>query len=371
MRFLDLFAGIGGFRLGMEQAGHECVGFVEWDKYARKSYEAIHQTKGEWTGHDITQVTDTDLEHLRGKGIDIICGGFPCQAFSVAGKRGGFEDTRGTMFFEIARFAKQIKPRILLLENVKGLLSHDKGVTFGTILHTLDELGYDTEWQVLNSKNFGVPQNRERVFLVGHLRGTSGREVFPIGETDGNIGNEIKRLGHSKYFRRVLQTFDTDGSCEALDTMQGGNRQPCVMIKEATKKGYDVAYPGDSVNYAVPSSKTRRGRVGSSIANTLDTGCQQGVVVIGNTNPSGNGMNGQVYDSNGLSPTITTNKGEGSKIKVETRIRKLTPRECWRLQGFPDSAFDKAAEVNSNSQLYKQAGNSVTVNVVYEIAKRL
>jgi DNA (cytosine-5)-methyltransferase 1 len=182
MRFLDLFAGIGGFRLGMQQAGHECVGFVEWDKYARKSYEAIHQTEGEWTANDIRSVTDNDLGLLRGKGIDIICGGFPCQAFSVAGKRGGFDDTRGTLFFEIARFAQQIKPRFLFLENVKGLLSHDQGNTFGTILNTLDELGYDTEWQVLNSKDFGVPQNRERVFIIGHLRGTSRREVFPIGQ---------------------------------------------------------------------------------------------------------------------------------------------------------------------------------------------
>ena len=149
MRFLDLFAGIGGFRLGMEMAGHECVGYVEWDKYARKSYEAMHNTEGEWTAHDITTVSDDDLRLLRGRGIDIICGGFPCQAFSVAGKRGGFDDTRGTLFFDIARFAKQIKPRFLFLENVKGLLSHDKGNTFGTILNTLDELGYDCEWQVL------------------------------------------------------------------------------------------------------------------------------------------------------------------------------------------------------------------------------
>ena len=192
MKFLDLFAGIGGFRLGMEQAGHECVGFVEWDKYARKSYEAMHDTEGEWTAHDITGVTDDDIRLLGGKGIDIICGGFPCQAFSVAGKRGGFADTRGTLFFEIARIAEQIKPRILLLENVKGLLSHDKGRTFGTILNTLDEIGYDAEWQVLNSKDFGVPQNRERVFIVGHLRGSGRREVFPLGGIHDEILNQQK-----------------------------------------------------------------------------------------------------------------------------------------------------------------------------------
>ena len=181
MKFIDLFAGIGGFRLGMESAGHKCVAFCEIDKFAIASYKAIHDTKGETEYHDITSVTDEQWSQFRGT-VDVICGGFPCQAFSVAGKRKGFlDETRGTLFFEIARAAKQIKPRFLFLENVKGLLSHDKGRTFGVILNTLDELGYDCEWQVLNSKNFGVPQNRERVFIIGHLRGTSGREVFPIG----------------------------------------------------------------------------------------------------------------------------------------------------------------------------------------------
>ncbi|PET50497.1 DNA (cytosine-5-)-methyltransferase [Bacillus cereus] len=319
LTFIDLFAGIGGFRLGMEQAGHKCLGYVEWDKFARKSYEAIHNSKGEWTAHDITTVTDDDLRLLRGQ-VDVICGGFPCQAFSIAGKRLGFAETRGTLFFEIARFAKEIQPRYLFLENVKGLLSHDSGNTFATILSTLDELGYDCSWELLNSKNFGVPQNRERVFIVGYLRGRCTREVFPIGR-----------------------------SCETVSVQR-----------------------------------------------------------VGNINPSGNGMNGNVYSIEGVSPTLTTNKGEGLKIiqpvltpdRAEKkqngrrmkepgepmftltaqdrhgiydgyRIRRLTPKECWRLQGFPNSAFDKAREVNSDSQLYKQAGNSVTVPVIYEIAKRL
>ena len=167
----------------MESAGHECVGFCEIDKYARASYKAIHNTEGEIELHNITAVSD---ESIRGIGsVDIICGGFPCQAFSIAGNRRGFEDTRGTLFFEICRFASVLRPKYLFLENVRGLLNHDGGATFETIIRTLDELGYDVEWQVLNSKNFGVPQNRERVFIIGHLRRGSGRKVFPIsGESE-------------------------------------------------------------------------------------------------------------------------------------------------------------------------------------------
>ena len=303
MQFLDLFAGIGGFRLGMEAAGHQCIGFCEIDKFARASYKAIHDTGGEIELHDITTVSDEFIQSIGH--VDVICGGFPCQAFSIAGNRRGFEDTRGTLFFEIARFASILKPRILFLENVKGLLNHDKGRTFETILQTLDELGYNVEWQVLNSKDFGVPQNRERVFIIGHLRGEGGRKVFPI---DGQIKNVncVRQIGNLK-----------------------------IRIKEATKKGYAEATIGDSVNISHPNSKTRRGRVGKQIANTLLTGEEQGVV-----------MN-------------------------DFRIRKLTPKECWRLQGFPDWAFERAEKVNSNSQLYKQAGNSVTVNVIEAIARRL
>ena len=156
MKFIDLFAGIGGFRFGMESAGHECVAFCEIDKFARASYKAIHNTEGEIELHDITTVTDDEIRNIGH--VDAICGGFPCQAFSIAGHRRGFEDTRGTLFFEIARFAAILKPKYLFLENVKGLLNHDKGDTFETILSALDELGYDVEWQVLNSKDFGVPQ---------------------------------------------------------------------------------------------------------------------------------------------------------------------------------------------------------------------
>ncbi|EOJ44817.1 DNA (cytosine-5-)-methyltransferase [Enterococcus faecalis EnGen0361] len=413
MKFLDLFAGIGGFRLGMESAGHECIGFCEIDKFARTSYKAIHDTTGEVEMHDITTISD---EFIRGIGsVDVICGGFPCQAFSIAGKRKGFEDTRGTLFFEIARFASILRPRYLFLENVKGLLNHEGGATFETILRALDELGYDVEWQVLNSKDY-VPQNRERVFIIGYLRGECTRKVFPFERKNGTTAkNNIKPINNSKKTRELLnfdstnRFYDVNVISPCLNTMQGGDREPKIavvgnvnpsgsgmngqvyssnglaptlttnkgegtkiaipvltpdriekrqngrrfkddgeemftltaqdrhgiMVKEATSKGYAEALPGDSVNISHPNSNTRRGRVGKGIANTLLTGEEQAVV---------------------------TNN---------FRIRKLTPRECWRLQGFPDWAFDKAKEVNSDSQLYKQAGNSVTVPVIADIASRL
>ena len=380
MKFLDLFSGIGGFRLGMESVGHECIGFCEIDKFARESYKAIHDTEGEIELHDITAVSD---ESIRGIGsVDIVCGGFPCQAFSIAGHRRGFEDTRGTLFFEICRFASVLRPKYLFLENVRGLLNHDGGATFETIIRTLDELGYDVEWQVLNSKNFGVPQNRERVFIIGHLRGERTRNVFPIsGESEQSdhqppkieiIGNTKNPNGTSKGTKSVVYgsggvvgtltatdykepkqvaikqfgilqpnfnqcgvVYETDGIAPTIRAYQGGGLEPKIRVKEATSKGYAEAEVGDSVNLSHPNSKTRRGRVGKKVANTLLTGESQGV------------------------------------IEPDFRIRKLTPRECWRLQGFPDWAFDKAQEVNSNSQLYKQAGNSVTVNVIAAIAKEL
>ena len=390
----------------MERAGHECVGFCEIDPFARKSYKAIHDTKGEFEFHDITRVTD---DTIRGIGsVDVICGGFPCQAFSIAGKRRGFEDTRGTLFFEIARFASILRPRYLFLENVTGLLNHDNGNTFETILGALDELGYDAEWQMFNSKNFGVAQNRERVFIIGHLRGAGGRAIFPFGGNDTAIGSKqskinkvgnIRKMGKSQSgdvvsvdslaptlcstttqkdplkvlitgqlpgkFEMPNRIYDPNGIAPTIRTMQGGGLEPKIIqrghgynqggehdiaptltsnswqennllaIKEATAKGYSEATVGDSVNLSHPNSSTRRGRVGKQAANTLLTGEEQGVVT----------------------PNF--------------RIRKLTPRECWRLQGFPDEAFDRAAEVNSSSQLYKQAGNSVTVNVIYAIASRM
>ncbi|HGK5876302.1 TPA: DNA (cytosine-5-)-methyltransferase [Streptococcus agalactiae] len=437
MKFLDLFAGIGGFRLGLESQGHECLGFCEIDKFARKSYKAIFETEGEVEFHDIRQVTDQDFRKFRGQ-VDIICVGFPCQAFSLAGRRLGFEDTRGTLFFELARAAQQIQPRFLFLENVKGLLSHDKGATFRTILTTLDELGYDVEWQVLNSKDFQVPQNRERVFLIGHSRRYRPRFLFPLrregSPTDierlGNInpskhgmsgqvyltsglaptltrgkgeGTKIavpvltpdrleKRQNGRRFkdnqdtmftltaqdkpgvvvagnlptaFVQTGRVYDISGISPTITTMQGGDKVPKILlretlphlkIKEATKTGFAKATLGDSVNLAYPKSNSHRGRVGQGISNTLTTSGNMGVVVAALEY-----RKDKWYEVTGIVL-------DGKLYRL--RIRRLTPRECFRLQGFPDWAYERAEAVSSKSQLYKQAGNSVTVNVIAAIAEK-
>ncbi|MFC6324020.1 DNA cytosine methyltransferase [Companilactobacillus baiquanensis] len=340
MKFLDLFAGIGGFRLGLEQAGHTCVGFVEIDKFARKSYEAIFDTEGEYTEHDINKVNTKELPEA-----DIWCFGFPCQDISVAGKQKGFEGNRSSLFFAVTRKLHELedkkKPSYLLIENVKNLLSINSGWDFASLQIELDSLGYDIEWDVLNSKEV-VPQNRERVFIIGHLRGRRTQQIFPIIRQNGEANNTVKQVGNltpDGSFSgnpQVGRVYGTDGISPTLSTMQGGGQEPKVTIREATKIGYDVAQLGDSINFSQPNSKTRRGRVGHGVANTLTTGIEQA--------------------------TLTGN----------LRIRKLTPLETWRLQGFPDWAFNLAREAGlSDSQLYKQAGNSVTVPVIKAIADRM
>ena len=181
IRFFDMFAGIGGFRSGLEAiGGFECVGYCEIDKYAKQAYEAMYDTGGELYFDDARKIVPEQLPDF-----DLITGGFPCQSFSIAGARKGFDDTRGTLFFEIARIAAVKKPKYLFLENVPGLLNHDSGRTFETIIHTLDELGYDVCWQVLNSKNFGVPQSRNRVYIIGYHRGQCAGEVLSFTQTSG------------------------------------------------------------------------------------------------------------------------------------------------------------------------------------------
>jgi len=383
MKYLSLFSGVGGFELGIQRAYENkldtrrvtgtsntknrrdmpmstisngdgrrtypnCIGFSEIDKYAIKTYQ--HHFPNHKNYGDITKIQPEDLPDF-----ELLVGGFPCQSFSIAGLRRGFEDTRGTLFFEIARIVKQKQPRLLLLENVKGLLSHDKGSTFLTIITTLDALGYDCQWQVLNAKDFGVPQNRERVFIVGHLRGTPRPEVFPIGESSVQSVEQLNNPKHSND-----RIYGTDGISPTLNTMQGGRRQPFIQqrprgknkgnthttapsitgksyqdnnhvvhIPEATKKGYAEAREGDSINLSVINSKTRRGRVGRGIAQTVDTGMQQ--------------------------HTLTK----------DAQIRRLTPLECERLMSWPDNWTN--VDGMSDTQRYKQCGNGVISNVVAHI----
>ncbi|HEM6149173.1 TPA: DNA (cytosine-5-)-methyltransferase, partial [Streptococcus suis] len=297
MKFLDLFAGIGGFRLGMESQGHKCLGFCEIDKFARTSYKAMFNTEGEIEYHDIKEVTDHDFRQFRGQ-VEVICGGFPCQAFSLAGRRLGFEDTRGTLFFEIARAAKQIQPRFLFLENVKGLLNHDEGRTFSTILSTLDELGYDVEWQVLNSKDFQVPQNRERVFIIGHSRRYRPRFLFPLrGE---NSPAHLERLGNINPSKRGLngEVYLTSGLAPTLTRGNG--------------EGAKIAIPVLTPDRLEKRQHGRRFKDNQDPMFTLTSQDRHGVVVAGNL-PTSFDQTGRVFDISGLSPTLTTMQG-GDKV---------------------------------------------------------
>lgn len=390
LTFIDMFAGIGGFRSGMEQAGHKCVGFIEWDKHARQSYQAIYDTEGEFNAKDIQTVSGTDLPDA-----NVWCFGSPCTNISLAGNRKGLRGGQSRMFFEVIRLLKERTehqkkiPEYLIMENVKNLLSSNGGWDFARVQIEMDEAGYDVEWNVFNSAEV-VPQNRERIYIVGHLRGTSTRKVFPIqrkgryaskkqsikvvGNTsktgyrshdilDDNgisktitasegvkvntlvaLHNSVKQIGNirkTSSFGGNPQTgrvYDTNGISPTLNTMQGGGREPKILIKNNTKLGYLEAHNGDGVDLSYPTSNNRRGRVQNKRSNTLETSSNLGVVVG----------------------------------KENLRIRKLTPLECWRLQGFSDEQFYRAKQSGvSNTQLYKQSGNAVTIPVVKTIAERL
>ena len=376
LTFLDFFSGVGGFRHGLELAGMKCIGFCEKDKFARKSYEAMYETKGEWFHDDITTIDPTRLPKA-----DLWCAGSPCQNVSIAGKRAGLYGERSGLFFTFVELIKsqkeEDKPEWVLLENVKGLLSSGGGRDYLDYLSILDESGYDLEWQVFNSKDYGVPQNRERIYTIGHLRRKGRRQVLPISRESSS---HLKQLVGGMQSYRV---YDPSGIATTLVGEGGGlgaktglylidqsltepklteearcitarytagatkrtamnsgvlEVQPIltqgIKVRNGTKQGYQLAEIGDSVDLSYPSSLTRRARVGRGIAHNLSCSCQMGAVV----------WNGRVV-----------------------KIRRLTPKECFRLQGFSDDLFEKAKAVNSDAQLYKQAGNGVTVPVVYAI----
>ena len=365
--YIDLFSGIGGFREGLSRAGDfVCVGHCEIDKYADQSYRALFDTKGEWFREDVREADPDEMPDF-----DLLCGGFPCQSFSIAGHRGGFADPRGTLFFEIARLTAAKRPAYLLLENVPGLLNHDGGRTFATILHTLDGLGYGVEWQVLNSKDFGVPQSRKRVYLVGYLDEKCRGKILPFTET---AGTPLKQIRPGAQGERV---YSTEGVSCTLAAQAGGfggrTGLYCtgVPIKENTKKGYKMAYPGDSVDLAYPTLNTRRGRVGRKIAHTITTGSSQGTLCCVDLNEEPALTDYARCLTAKQNCGIRNHKREASGVWDGCRIRRLTPRECLRLQGWTDDRIDLVLPLQSDAQLYKQAGNGVTVNVVEAIGKRL
>jgi DNA (cytosine-5)-methyltransferase 1 len=326
-----------------------CVGFSEIDKYATQIYQRHfpeHTNFG-----DITKIVAEELPDF-----DLLVGGFPCQAFSIAGKRGGFEDTRGTMFFELARILRAKQPRLFVFENVKGLLSHDGGKSFATIIQTLDELGYDCQWQVLNSKNHGVPQNRERVFIIGHLRGERRPEVFPLGGSDSEDIRKLQYVGQvgdadwagdgknlSRNAREGYRVYSDEGLSPALRSQLGGASRGSQIVQiNQPKHSNDRIYSTDGL---------------SPILNTMQGGRRQPFI----QNPKM--MNYKKDYENSVAITATSYK----EPPVVNAIRRLTPNECERLQGFPDGWTEGV----SDTQRYKTLGNAVTVNVIRDIFIKL
>ena len=372
-KVFSMFSGIGGFELGMLMSGHEFefIGHSEIDKYACEIYKK--HFKGVKNYGDATTIIPGELPDF-----DLLTGGFPCQAFSVAGLRRGWNDTRGTLFFDIARILREKKPRHFLLENVRGLLSHDNGRTFSTILEVLSDIGYLVQWEVLNSKNFGVPQNRERVFIIGHLAGERRPEVFPFGEGYEKNGVQIKRLGSNDVFRRYNQVFDVDGACEAIDTSGGGGHQPCVQVGVLQDRGkirttdtstcIDANYWKGIDNHA---ARTAIADVKAVLTPDRAEKRQNGRRMKDSEEPmftlTGQDIHG-VMLRDGRDNRSCLKSGRTTEVGVEgMSIRRLTPVECERLQGFPDNF----TEGISDTQRYKSLGNAVTTNVIAAIIIKL
>ena len=345
LKHLDLFSGIGGFHLGFQKAGFELeTYFSEIDKYAIDVYK--HNFKNSKYVGSITDVQGRNLPK-----IDVITFGSPCQDFSLAGKRKGMDGKRSSLITEAIRLIKECKPRFFIWENVKGTFSSNSSSDFWAIIQAFTNIGgYRLEWQLLNTKWF-LPQNRERIYLVGYIANGSGEQVFPITENNRTI-NELQGQqantctlttryeagGNGSYIiERKLnaQKIIAHDIPEIAPTLTKESADERIMIKTNNKKGYETAKKGDSINYAVPTSKTRRGRVGKGVAQTLDTACNQAV--------------------------------------LDNKIRRLTPIECERLQGFPDDWTKNGTELGtiSDSQRYKMCGNAVTVNVVKDVAERI
>lgn len=469
MKVLSLFSGIGAFEKALDnlEIPYELIGYCEIDKYASKSYASIHNVDESMNLGDITKVNEKKLP----KDIDLITYGFPCQDISLAGKQKGLfnEDgtqTRSGLFFEALRIIEKTQPRVAIAENVKNLTSKKFSEQFKIVLDSLEQAGYNNYWQVLNAKDYGIPQNRERVFIVSIRKDIdTGLFQFPQGfPLELRLKDMLEDEVDEKYYinterasfliQQLIETNQVQNERVCCDStinepkvreisncitsrynagIQNQKQiglcvvepQSCVLVKEATKKGYAEAVEGDSINFEQPNSKTRRGRVGHGVAQTLTTLPQQGVVVneptvlnplknktpygwhfeqnvydeqgitralkagggsgnipkvivddepkikvIGNYSPSNHDAS-RIVDKNGIAPTVKENHGTVTATMQNLRIRKLTPKECFLLQGFDDESFMKAEKNCSNTQLYKQAGNSICVPVIEHIIKGL
>jgi len=394
------FSGVGAFNQALTRLGIEYkeIFACDMDKYARQTF--IHNY-GEPEYYPIN-VYEREIPK---ESLDIYMTSPPCQAFSLAGKRLGKDDKRGILFFNSLEFIQVNKPRYFIFENVKGLLSDDGGKTFSEWVNLLggksvnglpilfpyeDAVPYHLYWKVLNAKEHGVPQNRERVFLIGIRNDSDNNFRFPIEEQlTKRLKDVLEEDVDDKYFlsQQTIDKLieydnkqkengngfgakfhDTNGTMSALK-VGGGGCDDLIKIKSATSKGYEEATEGDSINFAVPNSETKRGRVCKQVAQTLDTGCQQGVILGYTRNSKGKVISRNIWEQAG---TIHTSSGSGGNtdqfvMQSNYKIRRLTPRECFRLMDFPDTFTWPV----SDSQAYKQAGNSIVVNVLYKILKNL
>lgn len=358
INLLDLFSGIGGFHLGLSKAGFNVKSYYsEIDKYAIKTYN--YNFKNSTYVGSVTDVRGAELPR-----INAITFGSPCQDFSLAGKRKGMEGNRSSLILEAIRLIEECRPDFFIWENVKGTFSSNNRQDFAAILQAFTNIrGYRLEWQLLNTSWF-LPQNRERIYLVGYTPNRSRGQVFPIGEITKNINGQVGKKNRES---TSIQAQNT----RTINSRMGksGNDDTYIKVKSNTKKGYELATPGDSISYSNPNSKTRRGRVGKQQSQTLDTSCNQ--AVIGYTRDK----KGKVtnYHEKDEANTIHSSSGGGGNtdqyITNQQNIRRLTPIECERLQGFPDNWT--LAEDNSDTQRYKMCGNAVTVDVVKAVGERI
>jgi DNA (cytosine-5)-methyltransferase 1 len=392
LSFIDLFAGMGGFRRGMELAGHRCVGSCEIDKYARKAYAAYFNTEGEWFCDDVCAVDPGTMPDF-----DCLTFGWPCQDNSIAGKRAGQKcGTRSGLLFEATGILRAKKPRYFIAENVPGLFSVNGGCDFYATIREFADSGYDVQWQVFNTIWF-LPQNRERIIFVGHLRGTPRPEVFPFGEDDGKdiVPGEAANCIDANYYKGpdnhgqrtlILQNKQQSGEVrvyhDKVPTMTkywgtGGNNVPmiidhqgrysrehklranCPTLKAQHKNNLPIVI---DMKAMYPNS-TRRGAVKEGVVGALDQNCNQVVV---QRSQSGTRVREEYGALRAEASTTDMSVWDG------VRLRRLTPLECFRLQGFSDDYYYKCREIGiSDTQMYKMAGNAMNVLVAREVGRRL